>query len=91
MAQRQVEIRVREAVETARVEEFHQWLEHPVTEQLFRYLEKKRDELKEAWATGAFAAPTIEEMAIRNAAAQGAASVLEEVLTLDVTSFSEEE
>jgi len=44
----------------------------------------------ELWAEGEFAGPSVEEMAIRNAAAQGAASILAEILTLDETSFSEE-
>lgn len=35
------------------------------------------------WATGAFAGPSLEEIAIRNAAAQGAASAYARLLTID--------
>lgn len=58
---------------------------------LFNFLRGKREDLKEMWATGGFAAPALDEMAIRNAAAQGAASVLEDILTIDAESFRGEE
>jgi len=64
-------------------EQFLAWREHPVTEALLTYLHNKREDLKEMWADGAFAAPSTDEMAIRNAAAQGAASVLDDLLNLD--------
>lgn len=82
-------IRAREAVQTFQEQEFNEWRSHPITTQLFQYLKEKRLALMELWATGGIAGPTIEETAIRNAAAQGAVSVLEEIGTLDVNSFSE--
>lgn len=85
-----VAIKVAEVVETFKEVEFKEWKQHPVTKELFKYLQDKREELKEMWANGNFSGPSIEEMAIRSAGAQGAASVLEEILTLDSDSFKEE-
>lgn len=64
-------------------DQFQAWLDHPVTRDLFNFLRSKRDGLKEMWAGGGFAAPSIEEMVIRDAAAQSACSILQEILTLD--------
>lgn len=68
-------------------EEFHQWRAHPVTSLLFNFLDSRREELKEMWASGNFSAPSLDEMAIRNAAAQGASSILSDILNLDSDSF----
>jgi hypothetical protein len=84
-----VKVDLQAEVETLQKEEFRQWKEHPVTKQLFGYLWGKREELKEVWATGGLSAPTIEELAIRNASAVGAVSVLEEILSVDDTTFNE--
>ena len=64
-------------------EQFQAWKEHPVTQEVFRHLTNLRNSLKDQWAEGNFAAPSLDEMAIRNAAAQGAASAYQEILTLD--------
>lgn len=85
----QVTMRVQEVVQTFQEVEFKEWQEHPVTKQLFRYFRDKRDELKELWATGGLAGPSYEETVIRNTAAQGATSVLEEILSIDVSSLNE--
>jgi hypothetical protein len=90
MQQQQVRIKVQEAVETFQEVEYNEWRDHPVTRQLFTYLKEKREELKELWATGGLAGPTLEEMAIKNAAAQGATSVLDDILSIDVDTFKEE-
>lgn len=47
--------------------------------------------MKEMWANGGFAAPNVEEMAIRNAAAQGYCSALDDVLSIDEMTFRGEE
>lgn len=47
--------------------------------------------MKEMWALGNFAAPSLDEMAIRNAAAQGYCSALEDVLSIDEMTFRGEE
>lgn len=76
---------------TLEQELFLQWKEHPTTQALLKYLKSERDRMKEMWAGGAFAAPSIEEMAIRNAAAQGYCSALDDVLTIDEMTFRGEE
>jgi hypothetical protein len=72
-------------------EEFRRWQEDPVTEHLFKYLRGKKEDLKELWATGALTYPTMEETVIQNAAAQGAVSVLDQILTLEPSFLSEVE
>ena len=47
--------------------------------------------MKEMWASGGFAAPSVEEMAIRSAAAQGYCSALDDVLSIDEMTFRGEE
>ena len=85
----QVQIQTKEVMVSFRQTQFQEWREHPITKQLFAYFADKRNELMELWASGGLAAPTVEECALRNAAAQGAASVLYDVLSLDSDSFSE--
>ena len=59
--------------------------------QLLRYFKERREDLKELWATGGLMGPSMEETVIRNAAAQGAVSILEEMLNLDAQAFNTEE
>ena len=74
---------LRKIVEQADKELFQGWLDHPVTELLLTYLSRKKQDLMEDWADGRFAAPSLDEMAIRNAAAQGAVSILSDILNID--------
>jgi len=55
---------------------------------LFQWASDKREELKDAWAGGAFMGPSIEECTIRNAAAQGAASILNDILNISYEEFN---
>ena len=64
-------------------EMFIQWKEHPVTIKVLAHLRERRDDLKEMWASGNLASPNLDEMAIKNAAAQGACSVLNDLLNID--------
>jgi hypothetical protein len=48
-----------------------------------RYLAIRREELKESWAQGDLAAPSIEEFAIQQAAAQGACSIIQDILGIE--------
>lgn len=80
---------IREAMSDNSREQFQGWLDHPTTKLLWVFLRKRREELKEQWASGFFAGPSFDEMSIRNAAAQGAASVLEEILTVDEVQLGE--
>ena len=68
-------------------EDFNAWRRHPVTEFLFLWAFKKREGLKEDWASGAFSDPSFElAMAIKNAGATGACSILKDLLDLDYES-----
>jgi hypothetical protein len=76
-------------VETFQEVEFREWQQHPVTIRLFQYLRDRREDLKELWAGGGLSGPTIEETVIRNAAAQGATSILEDILSIENGSLNE--
>ena len=68
-------------------EDFNAWKRHPVTEFLFLWALKKRESLKEDWAQGSFSDPSFElAMAIKNAGATGACSILKDLLDLDYES-----
>ena len=54
------------------------------------HLSNKREGLKEQWATGGLASPRTDEMAIQSAAAQGACSVLEDILSIDFVELNGE-
>ena len=46
---------------------------------------------KEMWASGYFAGPSFEELAIRNSAAQGACSAYEDILNIDYQALNGED
>lgn len=54
------------------------WLDHPATKALRAFAQLKRKDLLDAWVSGGFTGPTLEETVIRNVAATGAASVYQE-------------
>lgn len=58
-----------------------------MTQQVLNLLKIRRNSLKDMWADGAFAGPSFQEMTIRNAAAQGAASTLQDILDIDYLSL----
>lgn len=84
-----VVIKAQEVVGKFQQVEFTEWKDHPVTRDFFKYLTSKKQELMDTWATGGLTGPSIEETVIRNAAAQGATSMIEEILTLDNDSLNE--
>lgn len=61
-------------------EEFLDWLQSPVTQLLREWARRRRQNLMERWANGDFSAAFSMEMAVKNAGATGACSILEEVI-----------
>jgi hypothetical protein len=55
-----------------------------VTQEVFRWLEGKQNDLKDLWAAGAYTASFEVEMLVKNAAATGAHSAYQEVLNITV-------
>lgn len=47
-------------------EEFNDWLQHPMTRELMRVLEAKREELRQGWEGGSFTDWEPEAMALTN-------------------------
>lgn len=72
-------------------EDFDSWMDHPVTQALFHWVEGKRTDLKDMWANGAFTGPSWDETHIKNVAATGAASAYEEVLDIEFDQLNEVE
>lgn len=60
-------------------EDFQLWLGSPVTKLQRLWALKKREGLKELWADGNYSAAFTVEMAVKNAGATGACSILKEV------------
>ena len=60
--------------------DFQLWLLSPVTKLLRQWALKRRESLKETWADGNFSAAFTVEMAVKNAGATGACSILKEVI-----------
>lgn len=64
-------------------EEWIEWLNHSCTQRLRYWAEVERERLKESWANGDFSAAFDMEMAVKNAGATGACSVLIGIINLD--------
>jgi len=64
-------------------EEWQSWLQHACTKRLRFWATQGREVLKEKWAQGDFSAAFNMEMAVKNAGATGACSVLVDVTELD--------
>ena len=73
-----------------RSEDFEEWLEHPATRAVRAWATRKREALKEQWATGQFTGSFDIEMAVKNAGATGAASAYLELIELDFESLTTE-
>ena len=58
--------------------------------QILTHLSRRREELKELWASGGLASPNLDEMAIKNAAAQGACSILNDLLSISWEELGED-
>ena len=64
-------------------EQLEAWLVEPATQAVLMALARRRDELKEEWAAGAFTRDTIEANALLNAAKIGEVNTLVDILTMD--------
>lgn len=73
------------------MEQYEDWLSHPVTVRLNRYLHQQRELLKEQWANGAFTAATSEQTVLLTANAVGQCEVLSTLLTLEPDQFLPEQ
>lgn len=69
--------------------EFQEWKGLPQTEAFFGYISRKRSELIEGWARGAFTHDSIEGTAQLNAKALGSVEILDGILSVDEDSFDE--
>jgi hypothetical protein len=67
---------------------FKEWKSHPVTDLLLRWANEKKETLKEQWASGGFMGPSFDECVVRNAAAQGAISILDDLLNISYEEFN---
>lgn len=63
--------------------EWNEWKQHPCTKALVSWMIEERQSMMERWATGQFSAAFTMEMAVKNAGATGACSVLEDLKDLD--------
>lgn len=61
-----------------------------MTALLLKWVQERREGLMEKWASGGFMGPNIEECAIRNASALGAASILDDLLNISHEDFRNE-
>lgn len=80
--------------EPARVqfeEEFKEWLDHPTTRKLYRWLRERVQEKKDAWAEGDFVASLLHEQFVREATAKGFISACSDVLTLEAKDLEDNE
>lgn len=65
-------------------ERFDDWLQHPTTGALKRFLAEELASLKNQWANGAFTADSVERLALLQANAIGQCEVLQKLLDLDI-------
>ena len=70
-------------VDPSMLEQYSEWLAHPMTVRLNRYLRQQRELLKEQWANAGFTSSTSEQTALLTANAVGQCEVLSTLLTLE--------
>lgn len=70
-------------VDQSTLEQYNDWLGHPITVRLNRYLRQQREALKEQWANAGFTAATSEQTALLTANAVGQCEVLSTLLNLE--------
>ena len=75
---------------TKEQEEFLQWLQNPVSQQLRQWAQRKRQALMESWANGQFSDGFDVAMAVKNAGATGACSAYLEVMEVNFETLNEE-
>ena len=78
-------------VDPSMLEQYDNWLAHPMTVRLNRYLRQERELLKEQWANGAFTAETSEKTALLSANAVGQCEVLSTILEIQPDQLFQEE
>ena len=72
-------------------EEFKEWLDHPTTRKLYKYMRDGIQEKKDEWASGAFVASLLHEQFIREATAKGFISAFDVILTLEAKELEDNE
>lgn len=72
-------------------EEFKEWLDHPTTRKLFRFMRQDIQEKKDQWASGGFIASLIHEQFVREATAKGFISAFDMILTLEAKDLEDNE
>ena len=60
-------------------QEFSEWKTHPVTKAFFQWLDSRREEIKESWASGEFVSSHDRGDVYANASALATCSVLESI------------
>ena len=71
-------------------EELLQWLNNPITQQLFQILRGWRESEKEKWAIGALITPDHFETAVKSAEAVGRCQACNDILTMEYEGFIRE-
>lgn len=68
---------------------FQEWLVHPATVAVLEMYRRERERLKETWANGEFSDGMSMAMAIKNAGATGACSMIKEFLDITYEDLEE--
>ena len=72
-------------------QDFIDWLDHPVTQKFMSFLARRKDDLKEQWASGTFTHVERYAAAIANAKAIGQCEELSRMLELQFDQIEPEE
>ena len=75
----------------ATLTQFAEWLEHPTTRALQRFLRAERQALAERWLDGGFTSDTVEKTAMLTANAVGQGEVLRILIELEPEQFLSEQ
>lgn len=78
-------------VSPSTLERYDDWLAHPVTVALNRFLRNQRQELMERWSSGHFTAETSEGTAQLNAKALGEMEAIQQFIDLSPEQFLQEQ
>lgn len=70
---------------------FHSWKEHPVTKLVFKGLQQRVDERKEAWMNGGFHDMNSNTMIVKNAREQGYALACQDILNTSAEELEDAE
>lgn len=69
-------------------EEWDEWRSHPTTKFFMAALRQMREDLKDAWAEGAFTDPSTAGNALAQGRAIGGAQILRDIVVLDEVSLN---